>query len=350
MRVLQAMAGAAHGGAETYFVDMVTALHRAGLDQKVVIRTNPERAAILREAGIEPYELPFGGLLDMVSRSRLGRIIAYYKPDIVQSWMNRATRFVSSPPGAEGFVHVGWLGGYYKLSNYHVCGHLVGVTPDIRSHQVAGGLSDDCAHYIPPFARAETAPAVPRRSLATPDGAPLFLGLGRLHEKKAFDILIKAAALIPAAYLWIAGDGPLEGALVELIEELNVADRVKLLGWRDDREALFAAADYCVMPSRFEPFGTVMIEAWAQNVPLIAAAAVGPSGLIEDGDTGLLVPVDDVDALAGAMRILIADPILRARLVAAARKEFDARFTESAVVAQYLDLYESILKPCGPSN
>ncbi len=345
MRVLQVMAGAAHGGAETYFIDMVTALHRAGLDQTVVIRTNAERAAELREAGIEPYQLPFGGWVDVFSRSRLDRIISDFQPDIVQSWMNRATGFVSHPAGAITFVHVGWLGGYYKLSNYHACGHLVGVTPDIRGHCVEGGLRDDCAHYIPTFARTQTAPAVPRETLATPDGAPLFLGLGRLHEKKAFDILIKALALIPGAYLWIAGDGPLEGELTDLIEELNVADRVKLLGWRDDREALFAAADYCVMPSRFEPFGTVMIEAWAQNVPLIAAAAEGPKGLIEDAHTGLLVPIDDVDALAGAMRFLIADAMLRARLVAGARAAFEARFTEDAVVAQYLDLYEKILKP-----
>jgi glycosyltransferase involved in cell wall biosynthesis len=344
MRVVQAMAGAAHGGAETYFVDMVTALHRAGLDQTVVIRTNAERAAVLRDAGIEPYELPFGGLLDMVSRSRLARIIAAFQPDIVQSWMNRATRFVPRPAGAERFVHVGWLGGYYKLSNYYACGHLVGVTPDIRAHCVEGGLSDDCAHYIPTFARAETAPAVPREELATPDGAPLFLGMGRLHEKKAFDILIRAIDQVGGAYLWIAGDGPLEGELAGLIAELNVGDRVRLLGWRDDREALFAAADYCVMPSRFEPFGTVMIEAWAHNVPLIAAAAEGPKGLIEDGDTGLLVPIDDSEALARAMKILIADPILRTRLVTAARTAFEARFTEDAVVAQYHDLYENILK------
>ncbi len=345
MRVLQAMAGAAHGGAETYFVDMVTALHRAGLDQTVVIRTNPERAGVLRDAGIDPYQLPFGGPLDVFSKSRLGRIISASQPDIVQSWMNRATRFVSRPTGAQAFVHVGWLGGYYKLANYRACGHLVGVTPDIRAHQVAGGLSDDCAHYIPTFAVAETMPAVPRETFATPDDAPLFLSLGRLHEKKAFDILIRAAALVPGAYVWIAGDGPLEGKLAALIEELNVADRVKLLGWRDDREALFGAADYCVLPSRFEPFGTVMIEAWAQNVPLIAAAAKGPKGLIEDGKTGLLVPIDDVDALARAMKFLIADPILRARLVAGAGEAFAARFTEDAVVAQYLDFYEDILKP-----
>jgi glycosyltransferase involved in cell wall biosynthesis len=336
------MAGAAHGGAETYFVDMVTALHRAGLDQTVVIRTNAERAAKLREAGIEPYELPFGGRLDVVSRGRLGRIIAAFEPDIVQSWMNRATRFVSRPKGTQPFVHVGWLGGYYKLSNYHACGHLVGVTPDIRAHQIAGGLRDDCAHYIPTFAPAETAPAVPRETLGTPDKAPLFLALGRLHEKKAFDILIEAAALIPDAHLWIAGDGPLEGELAALIEKLNLGDRVKLLGWRDDREALFAAADYCVMPSRYEPFGTVMIEAWAQNVPLIAAAAEGPKGLIEDCETGLLVPIDDIDALARAMKFLITDSILRARLVAGARAAFEARFTERAVVAEYMKFYESI--------
>jgi glycosyltransferase involved in cell wall biosynthesis len=341
VKVLQVMAGAALGGAETYFVDMVTALHRAGLDQKVVIRRNARRAAGLREAGIDPVELPFGGWFDFRTRPLLARLIADWQPDIVQSWMNRATRFVSRPEGAR-FVHVGWFGGYYKVANYRNCDHLVGVTPDIRDHQIAGGWPADRAHYIPTFADAARAAPVSRAAFGTPDDAPLFLALGRLHEKKAFDILIRAASELPAAHVWIAGEGELRGALERLIAELGLTERVRLLGWRDDRAALFAAADYCVMPSRYEPFGTVMIEAWAQDVPLICARAKGPLGLIQDGADGLLVPIDDAPALALAMGRLIDDPALTLRLAAAGRAAFERDFTEAAVARRYRDFYAEI--------
>ncbi len=344
MRVMQIMAGALHGGAETYFVDLVSGLHRAGLDQIVVIRRNPGRAEALERHSIYPVELPFGGMFDFTTRRKLARLIRETKPDIVHSWMNRATRFVPSRDGTWPFVHVGWFGGYYKVANYRHCDHLVGVTPDIRAHQVAGGWPDDRAHYIPTFAATRKVPPVPRESLETPEGAPVILALGRLHWKKAFDILIRAMADVPEAYLWLAGEGELRAELEELARRVGAAERIRFLGWRDDREALLAASDLCVMPSRYEPFGTVMIEAWAQDVPLIAAAAAGPKGLIRSGENGVLVPIDDVAALSAAMRQVLQDKEFRQRIVAGARVEFDARFTEQAVVGQYRAFYADCLK------
>ena len=117
-----------------------------------------------------------------------------------------------------------------------------------------------------------------------------------------------------------------------------------MLGWRDDRAALFAAADFCVMPSRYEPFGTVMIEAWAQNTPLICARAKGPVGLIRDGEDGLLVPIDDVGALTNAMNRLLEEPYFASTLARTARARFDVEYTEAAVVRRYLDFYSEITK------
>lgn len=345
MRVLQILGAAGAGGAETFFVDMVTALHRAGLDQKVVIRADAGRAEALEGQGIKPAALRFGGRLDLATKPRLRRIVADYKPDIVQSWMRRATRFVSRPRKGGRFFHVGWLGDYHRLGDFRGCDHLIGVTADIRDYLIREGWPPERVHYIPTFARSMAAPALPRATFATPEEAPLFLALGRLHERKAFDVLIRAAAGVPGAHLWIAGEGPERRALERLIAGLGLSGRVRLLGWRDDREALLAASDYCVLPSRYEPFGTVMIEAWAQDVPLIAAAADGPRGLIEDGRNGLLVPVDDTGALAAAMRRLVEEPALGPALAAGGRADFEARFTEAAVVERYLAFYRGIAAP-----
>ena len=127
MRVFQVMAGAEHGGAEAFFTRLVPALGRAGLEQRVAIRRDAKRSKILSEAGIEPVELPFGGPIDLYTPFRLRREIKAFKPDIVLTWMNRAT--VKCPPG--DFVHVGRLGGYYDLKYYQGCDHLIGNTEDI---------------------------------------------------------------------------------------------------------------------------------------------------------------------------------------------------------------------------
>src|SRR5271168_5005455 len=101
-RLLQAMAGAQHGGAEAFFERLAIALQREGVEQRLLIRREPGRAARLRAAGIEVTELPFGRIFDFATRRGFRRAIAAYRPQIVLSWMTRATE--ACPRGE--FVHV----------------------------------------------------------------------------------------------------------------------------------------------------------------------------------------------------------------------------------------------------
>jgi glycosyltransferase involved in cell wall biosynthesis len=337
-RVVQVMAGAAHGGAEIYFVNLVLALHRAGLDQKVVIRRHAGRAALLRAGGVEPAELPFGGWFDLRTRPALGRLIGEYRPDIVVSWMGRASAAVPAGP----YVQVGRLGGYYDLKYFRRCRHLVCNTRELVGWCVARGWPPERVHYLANFVTPRTMAPQARAALDTPAEAPLLLALGRLHPNKAFDVLLRALARLPAAYLWLAGEGAERAALERLAAELGVAARVRFLGWREDREALYAAADLCIVPSRNEPFGNVILDAWATGVPLVAAAAAGPAAHIRHEETGLLVPVDDSDALAAAISQLIADPALARRLADGGRAAWRAEFTEDAAVRRWLALFDRI--------
>jgi glycosyltransferase involved in cell wall biosynthesis len=204
------------------------------------------------------------------------------------------------------------------------------------------GFAAETVHLLPNFVAATPAPPAPRAALATPADAPLLLGLGRLHANKAFDVLIDALAALPAAHLWLAGEGPERAALVRRAGERGVAARLHMLGWRDDVPALLAAADVLVCASRHEPLGNVVIEAWAHRVPVVAAASQGPRGLVRDGRDGLLVPVDDAGALAAALRRLIDDRPLGGALARAGRARYEAEFTESAVVRQYLALFNQV--------
>ena len=343
LRVLQAMAGARHGGAETFFMRLVPALGRAGLMQRVVMRRDPERAEALRTQGFEPIELGFGGALDFTTRRAFRRAVAEFKPDLVMSWMSRATAYCPRGRGAGGaFVHVARLGGYYDLKYYRRCDHLVGNTPDIVAYLVGAGWPEARAHYLPNFVDAEEAQPVPRASLATPEDAPLVLALGRLHKNKAFDVLLKAMTQVPGAHLWLAGEGSERHELEAECAWLGLGDRVHFLGWRDDAAALYAAADLLVCPSRREPLGNVVIEAWAQGVPVVAAASEGPRAYIEDGKSGLLAPIDDAGALARQMRRALEDKALAASLVSGGRAAYGTQFTEAAVVARYLEFFKKV--------
>lgn len=334
------MAGAEFGGAEAFFNRLTIGLGKAGLDQRVVIRADADRARLLRGAGIEPDELSFGGPLDVSSGRKLGKMIKQYEPDVVMSWMNRATAAVPKPGGK--FVHVGRLGGYYNLKYYRNCDHLVANTEDIADYLIKNGWAPERVHYLPNFVSAGKAAPLSRSAFLTPERTPLILALGRLHENKAFDTLLQAVARVPDAYLWLAGEGPLRGELEELAEQLGIKPRVRFLGWRDDTEALFASADIFVCPSRHEPLGNVVIEAWAQGVPVVATDSPGPGTLIRQGESGLLSPVDDVQALARSIKRLVDDPGARENLSRGGREAYEAEFTEDIVVKKYLGFFEEV--------
>lgn len=343
MRVLQAMAGAGQGGAEKFFARLCLALEATGIEQRVLIRRAAAAGRDLAGGAIAAESLRFGGWFDLTSRAAFRRAIEAFDADVVLTWMSRATRFC---PGKESvrarFVHAARLGGYYNLKYYRCCDHLIGNTRDIADTLVSQGWPPRRVHYLPNFVAVEAGRAVPRESLDTPGEAPLVLALGRLHPNKGFDVLLQALARLPDCYLWLAGAGPLEAKLRSQADALGVARRVRFLGWRESVGALYRSADLFVCPSRLEPLGNVVIEAWAHGTPVIAAAAQGPSDLIRDGVDGVLAPVDDADGLAAAMARVLNSPELAAALVGAGREAYQRDFTEQAVVAGYLDFFERI--------
>lgn len=349
LRVLQAMAGAAHGGAELFFERLALALNRAGVHQHVLIRENAERAGVLRAGGLRPVELKFGGRFDLFTRPRFRREIKAFQPHVVLTWMNRATRFCPAKGKGDTWVHVARLGGYYDLKYYRHCDHLVCNTQDLVDYVIKNGWPAERVHHLPNFVDERPGTPVSRRELYTPDTVPLLFTMGRLHENKGFDTLLKSMARLSDVYLWIAGDGPERQNLEQLAHQLGVKPRVRFLGWREDTPDLLAAADLFVCPSRHEPLGNVVIEAWAHAKPVLAAASQGPSMLIEHGVNGLLTPIDDVVVMAETIREATRDPALLQRLAAAGRQSFEQGYTEEIVVGHYRAFFERIVDACAAS-
>ena len=343
-RLLQAIAGAQHGGAETFFLRLAAALNRAGENQRVLIRRNAARTRYLRATGISVAEFAFGGIFDVSTRWGFRREIAAWHPDIVMTWMSRATQLC--PRG--DFVHVARLGGYYDLKYYRRCDHLIGNTQAIVNYAVERGWPRERVTYLPNFVPEANGVAAAKAATIPGRATPLALAIGRLHRNKGFELLLEALAATREITLWIAGDGPLRPHLERLASRLGITGRVRFLGWRDDVPALLAAADILVCPSLHEPLGNVVIEAWSSGLPVIATASAGPASLIEHGESGILVPLPGArgggpEALASAIERLCADAALRARLAQAGRRAYETQFTEPIVVARYRSFFDSVM-------
>ena len=347
MKILQVMAGAEHGGAETAFVDMCLALQEAGQQIEVATRGNDVRAPRLLEAGLKVHKLPFGGVADLYTPWALTKVVKDFQPDIVQTWMARAAWKMphwNASMGAPRYLNVARLGGYYKIKYFKSSDYFNTITPDIRRYLIEKcDVAPDHVRHINNFAEVEApVSSISRSDYGVPEDALLLLGLGRLHTSKGFDTLIRAVAALEGVYLWIAGEGPQRAELERLIEKLNVGDRVRLLGWQSDRAALFEAVNICVFSSRYEPFGTVFVQAWAMETPLITTDADGPRQYVRDGWDGLVVPVDNVEALSGAIKRLIDAPELARALVQNGKQHYQDGFTKEKTVQDYLDYFAEI--------
>jgi glycosyltransferase involved in cell wall biosynthesis len=346
VKILHVIAGGDVGGAETFFLEGALALNEhPDIEQWVLTRPVEHRVDTLRAAGIITRTAKFPRFFGWKTRYALRKMINDFKPDLVQYWMGRAGEYAVPSSATETHKNIAWYGGYYnRRKRFPLCSHHITVTKDLQRHVIETGAAPDTVRVIHTIARLpDSSDPQSRAELNTPNDAPVFLALARLHWKKGLDILLRALVKVPKAYVWIAGDGPLKDSLQDMSRQLGVADRVRFLGWRNDRERLLKAADICVFPSRYEPFGTVLIEAWAMRIPLIAAASQGPAAYVDNEKNGLLVPIDDVDALATAMQRCIDDKDLCARIIAGGTTTYQTDFTKEAFLDRSYNFYRQVM-------
>ncbi len=186
-----------------------------------------------------------------------------------------------------------------------------------------------------------------RRELGIPPEAWVIGLVANLRPQKNHALLLRAFAglcpQVPQARLILVGEGGLRSALAGLADELGVRDRVHFLGARLDIAELFAALDVYCLPSHYEGMPLTLLEAMAAGKPVVATRVLGIRELISDGETGLLVPPGDPDALAAALIRIRMEPGLGQRLADAGREYVNKHARLEFMVTQYAALYEQLL-------
>lgn len=339
IRIVQFLIGS-YGGAERFFVRLCSALEARGVEQLLLVNDHPSLVADVRAAGLHHEIFTPSRLGGLVDRHRVARRCRAFRADVVIAWMNRAARRV--PRGRH--INVGRLGGYYPVKNYRRCDYLIGNTPAIVAASTAQGWPADRIRMITNFTEPLDHAEGSADDFGVPPGKPVLCALGRFDAWKGFDTLIEALASVEGATLLLAGQGEGEARLHAIAESFGVAERVRFLGWLDNRGVLFRRADLCVVPSHHEPLGNVILEAWSAGCPVVAAASEGPSWLIEPGRTGMLVPPADPGALADALNAALAAPETRRKWAEEGRRRWEDEFTVERICAAYLGLLREIVE------
>lgn len=176
---------------------------------------------------------------------------------------------------------------------------------------------------------------------------PVLLLVGRLEPQKGIDVLLRALSLMNQYQitLRIVGYGPYEAEYQALARTLGLSERVEFTGFvaPEAMPEVYCAADLFVLPSRGESFGLVLAEAMAANLPVVASRTGAIPEVIEDGQTGILVPPDDPSALAQALDSILTDPSRSRAMGMTGRARVEAKFTWPRIADRVAELYEQVL-------
>lgn len=182
-----------------------------------------------------------------------------------------------------------------------------------------------------------------RQKLGLPENVTLAMFAGDIRiSRKNLDTVLHALVKVPDLHLAVVGDTK-DSPYPQMVAELKLSDRVHFLGYRRDMPLLQQAADFFVFPSRYEPFGLVIIEAMASGLPVITAKTTGAADLVTP-NCGIVLPdCDDVNALVDALKLLNSDRLLRQQMGKAARTIAE-QHSWTIMAQTYLDLFTELMK------
>jgi GalNAc-alpha-(1->4)-GalNAc-alpha-(1->3)-diNAcBac-PP-undecaprenol alpha-1,4-N-acetyl-D-galactosaminyltransferase len=356
------------GGAERVMAQMASYWAARGRDVTLLSFDRPDAVPFytlhpaVRVVGLDLIR-PSAGTLDGIIRTvwrvaRVRRALVESRPDAIISFLDQvnvvtllATRGLRVPVIVSERSHPGhaplkeqWV--WLRARTYPWAKWVVVQTPEARDFFTDPRVKTVIVPNIikpAPAARAEGGAADGDASPST----PWITAVGRLGPEKGFDLLLAAFAKIAAAHpdwrLRIVGGGPLAEDLARQSRELGLQERVQFTGRVSDVFPLLAASELFVMSSRFEGFPNALGEAMAAGLPVVSFdCPSGPRALIRHGVDGVLVPPEDVDALANAIERLIQHPAERAALAGRAI-EVTERFSEEAIMKRWDELLELAL-------
>ncbi len=360
--MVEVLATGTNGGAQEHLHTLMTRIDRSRYDASVVSLSPGSAARKLQRAGIPVVVIDDPD--DAVAVGALAVHLAAVRPDVIHNHMYRAELV-----GTRAAIALEKMGLHrpYVVSTVHSSRvrsaedreQLRRLTPHMDrliavSHAMERKIADEGRDTAPTtlvyngvdldrYDHQEPCCTL-RDDYGMEPGSQIVGVVARLEPEKGHSTLLKAwpAVLraVPNAYLLVVGEGSRREALERQAAELRIAHRVVFTGRRDDVPAVTAAFDVAVLPSYREAQGLTILEAMALSRPVVASNVGGIPEMVEDGVTGLLVPPDDPDALAGAIARLLLDHSLADTIARAGHDLVHDRFCVELMLKAIETIYD----------
>lgn len=364
MKILHIISSGGMYGAEAVILNLSRVLNEHSHSSVLGVfcnSSNPNlqlHEAAIRE-GIESNLISCNGQIDRTVIAKIRKLAMQTGADVVHAHGYKAdvyvyfamrdsgTRFYST---CHNWLQQGPLVSFYGIVDRWVLrsyAGVVAVSNEVKERLVKSGVRAEKIQLIRngidlrPFAGAIPSLRPEKNFLDA-----LTVGwVGRLSNEKGADIFLRAAAKVlavqPGTKFLLIGDGPDLATLTTLAEELRISQNVSFVGRRSDMPAVYASFDLMVSSSRQEGLPMAILEGMASGLPLVATSVGDVSSLVLDGQTGILVPSEEIELLADGIVKLLSDSDLRRRYSAAAKRLIEEEFSAKHMAMEYLSLYNN---------
>ena len=371
MRLIHLTSSGGWGGREMYPAILAAAQRERGYEVSLVAKRATPLHEFLSHSDLEYDILRIGPYIDPPAAWQLARILKRRQPEIIQVHLSRDLALVSLACSVSRMhpvlilhKHIGSgaskrdilhrylyrkLSAAVAVSNY-VKRSLVASCPieEQRVRVIYCGVNP--RNFAPASGEEESRRDSLRRELGAAGRDTVLAGvLGRLEPRKGQDVFLQAASRlarrVPEMRFAVIGapEGRYGFTLKKMAAELGIKDRVFFSGYRKDARAIYAALDILVVPSREEAFGLVAVEGMLSALAVVASDSGALPEFIADGETGLLFPAGDAQALAQRLELLAGDHSLRRELGAKARAWAEVNLSLERSLELLEELYEECL-------
>lgn len=364
--VLHTIETSGAGGAESVLHAIATGVDRTRFRSIALLLYDNDLKRQLEAQGVRVYVVSWKGWYDPSLVLGMLRIVREEGVDIIHAhlpYMNfyaaligalTRTATVVCYHGPIEFSHAATIGNRIKNAFVRRArGPVVVVSDRMKEFLVGRGIPRDrivrIFNGVSPARYRGTARGAIRASEGLSPDAQIVGMVANVRRSKGYEYFVRAARIVleryPDTVFVAAGDiDPGLGApILDLVRELRLEDRVRFIGFRSDVPAVLADLDVFVLASTSEGFPVVVLEAMASRRAIVGTICGGVEEMLEDGESGILVPVGDAERLADGIMRLLGDPGLAARLGERAEADVERRFSLAGMLAQYEALYQRCL-------
>jgi glycosyltransferase involved in cell wall biosynthesis len=352
LAILQYITPSRLGGAEEYFLRLIKSLRASGHRVIVVTKRDTPLRYEIEKCDVELHAWHTHGKIDPVTLSRLCRLIRRKRVDVINTHLTTASLLGAMAGRMTGVPVIAHVHAADSKTFFQFAHYLVAVAKGVEQHLIDQDVPAEKIHllyYGVDLERyAHPLPVVEAKArLNLPSEARTVGIVGSLIDRKGHRFLLQALKQIEPqtgpVHAVFAGEGVLEENLREMAASLGMSERVHFLGFRRDVIEVVSALDVFTLPSLKEGLSIAVMEAMALRRPVIATAIAGMPEVVHDGETGLLIPPGDVEALVQALLRLLNDPQFAKRLANNGRQLLEQHFDQRDCLAAVERFYHQVV-------